>query len=128
MVRRLREEVRRLPNPSSSTADSDEDVEELVDDGDAVFSFFPKKKDKVDEVEAFQRAPSGESLEVSFRNLPKLREVFIRYNTGVPSSAASERLFSVGKDAFTAKRNRLSDINFERLLLCRINRRFCPGI
>ena len=31
----------------------------------------------------------------------------VKFNTGVPASAACERLFSVGKDVFSAKWNRL---------------------
>lgn len=56
-----------------------------------------------------------------------MSKVFVKFNTGVPASEACEQLFSVGKDVFSAKRNR-SDKNFERLLMCRVNKRFCPGI
>ncbi len=58
----------------------------------------------------------------AFQHLSKMKRVFIKCNTGVPASAACERLFSVGKDIFLPKRNRLSDSHFEKLLLCRINR------
>ena len=50
-----------------------------------------------------------------------------KFNTGVPASAACERIFSAGKDVFSAKRNRLSDKNFKRLLMCRVNKRYFPG-
>ena len=56
-------------------------------------------------------------------------KVFVKFNTGVPAIAACERLFGVGKDVFSAKWNWLSDKkNFDRLLMCRVNKRFCPGI
>ncbi|KAJ8395013.1 hypothetical protein AAFF_G00039640 [Aldrovandia affinis] len=120
----LREEVRRLQTPSTSpTADEEEDpVSE-----DDITSFFPKKKDdRLDEMEVFLKSLDT-SLLTAFSPLPKMRRVFIKFNTGVLASAACERLFSVGKDIFTAKRNRLSDKNFERLLMCRVNKRFCSG-
>ena len=49
-------------------------------------------------------------------------------NTGVPVSAACEQLFTVGEDVFSAKQPNLSDKNFERLLICRVRKRFCPDI
>ena len=38
-----------------------------------------------------------------------MSKVFVKFNTGVPASAACERLFSVGRDVFSAKWNQLSD-------------------
>ena len=77
----------------------------------------------MDEVEAFVKSP-GESLQNAFKSLPKMSKVFVKFNTGVPASAACERLFSVGKDVFSDKQTK----NFERLLMCPVNKRFCPGI
>ena len=48
-------------------------------------------------------------------------EVFLKYNTGVPSSAAIERVFSVGSDVMKPKRATLSSENFERLIFIREN-------
>jgi hypothetical protein len=54
---------------------------------------------------------------------PLVRSMFRKFNVGLPSSAAVERLFSVGGMICTAKRNRLSPQLFEKLLLQRINNR-----
>ena len=46
-------------------------------------------------------------------------EVCLKYNTGIPSSAAIKRVFSVGSDVMKPKRATLSSENFERLVLIR---------
>jgi hypothetical protein len=43
------------------------------------------------------------------------------YNSGLPSSAACERLLSTAGLIFTAKRCNLSDLNFEMLLFLKLN-------
>ena len=46
---------------------------------------------------------------LAFRNEPALQYVFAKFNTGVPSSASVERMFSMGKDVLRAKRATLSE-------------------
>jgi hypothetical protein len=47
--------------------------------------------------------------------------IFRKYNVALPSSAAVERLFSIGGMIGSAKRNRLRPALFESLLLQRVN-------
>lgn len=52
---------------------------------------------------------------------PIVKDLFVKYNTAVPSSAHCERLFSAAGHLFTDKRSRMSDKNFEMQLLLKIN-------
>ncbi|KAG0720125.1 hypothetical protein GWK47_006974 [Chionoecetes opilio] len=47
---------------------------------------------------------------------PAWVDVFVKYNTAIPSSAAVERLFSQGSDIMKAKRASLTSDNFEILV------------
>ncbi len=49
----------------------------------------------------------------SLKKYPRIKELYLRYNTSIPSSAPVERLFSTEG----LRRNRLTDELFETLLI-----------
>ena len=49
----------------------------------------------------------------AFLHEPALISLFVKYNAPIPSSAAVEQFFSIGKDILRAKRYSLSDANFD---------------
>lgn len=73
-----------------------------------------------DEIDRFFAFPSDDLS--CLDKLPTLKKMFIKYNTPIPSSAAVERIFSVGGDLFTKKRAKLGDENFENLILLKFKR------
>jgi len=52
----------------------------------------------------------------------EIKQLFLHYNTTLPSSAPVERLLSAAALILTKKRNRLSDEQFESLLLLKVNK------
>ncbi|TKS92534.1 Zinc finger BED domain-containing protein 4 [Collichthys lucidus] len=121
VVSDLKAEVHLLETQSSGHRQTEDD--NPADDGDEVMGYFLSLRSAIElnEVDSYLQS-SETKLVNAFQNLPLMKKVFLKFNTGVPASAACERLFSVGKDIFRPKRNRLSDATFEKLLLCRVNK------
>jgi len=55
---------------------------------------------------------------------PIIRQMFIDLNTGLPASAAVERLFSLGGRVFTPLRTCLSSHHFEMMTFFRLSKGF----
>ncbi len=50
------------------------------------------------------------------KEYPHIKTLYLQYITGLPASAACERLFSLGARVLIPTRSLLSDKNFERLV------------
>lgn len=73
-------------------------------------------------VKVWQKTKWSDSLaDPAFNREKVLIDLFLRYNTAMPSSAAVERLFSLGKDIYRAKRSSLTDDNFNMLMFMKGN-------
>lgn len=59
---------------------------------------------------------------ISLNKYPRIKDLFLRFNTALPSSAPVERLFSAGPLVLTIRRNRLSDELFETLLILKVHK------
>lgn len=53
-----------------------------------------------------------------------LKPLFIKYNTILPSSAPVESLFCVAKDAIRQKRSKLTELDIEKNLLLKANKKY----
>ena len=66
---------------------------------------------------------SDNSADVSsLTNYPLIRKLYIKLNTGLPASAAVERLFSLGGRVFAPLRSKLSSEHFEMMLFLRASK------
>ncbi|KAL4131068.1 hypothetical protein QTP88_008419 [Uroleucon formosanum] len=73
------------------------------------------KSSSPDELKMYLKSPLTEiTMLLSY---PEVMEVFLKYNTPMPSSAPVERLFSTGSNIMTVKHYRLGDELFEKLVL-----------
>jgi hypothetical protein len=61
-------------------------------------------------------------LESLIHKYPQIKALFLRFNTGLPSSAPVERLLSARPLILTARRNRLSDEFFKMLLILKVHK------
>jgi len=57
-------------------------------------------------------------------NFPKVLKKFLYYNTGLPSSASVECLFSTGGNIMSLKRFSLTDNMFETLVMLKQNKTY----
>lgn len=57
-----------------------------------------------------------------FTKFPKLAGLFIKYNTGIPSSGPCESLFSVARYCLQYNRLSISNTSFEAQLLLKVNK------
>ena len=83
------------------------------------FLQLPEKK--AHPVDAFLNSEPTHNLDI-LNQYPVLKKLFIKYNSALPSSAPVERLFSVGGLTISPKRSKLTDSNFETLVLLKYNR------
>ncbi|KAH0630541.1 hypothetical protein JD844_013671 [Phrynosoma platyrhinos] len=107
---------------NDGSSEKDRDSDSLEDD---FFNIRPRgRKSAVDsadeEVWDYLKCPSREVS--SLHAFPRVMQNFLQYNTGMPSSAAAERLFCAECNGATVKRHSLSDEVFEQLVLLRQNR------
>lgn len=95
-----------------------------TDESDEEFFAFEKTKSvgKGTEEEIRRFFDDPEKNMKSLNSYPLVKQLFMKYNTTLPSSAPIERLFSYGGNVLASSRSRMSDEHMEQVLL-RYNRK-----
>ena len=118
----LRQEQTSDEKNTSSENEEDDFFGAITQHAEAVANLQTATHKAKDIVKKWLDAYSHDSFDDAvFFNEKVLIDLFIKYNTAIPSSAAVERLFCSAKDVLRAKRSTLSDQNFEKLLFMKGN-------
>ena len=99
------------------------ETKDLEDEFMSTLLEFPDKNSGVNQTEQF--LPESSSLkhfDLSVFSNDIIKDLYIKFNTPIPSSTAVERLFSTEKDILKPKRSRLTDKHFEMLLFLQKNK------
>ncbi|XP_034144760.1 uncharacterized protein zgc:161969 [Esox lucius] len=114
-------EANRIEPSEGAPIGSDE-----VQSEDEFFSFGPGTGNS-DTEEEIRRYLEGTSKNLGcLKYFPRVRKLFLKYNTILPSSAPVERLFSHNGNILTPQRNGLTDDQFEQVILLRYNSKLFP--
>jgi len=124
-----------IQKPTEAISESDSDLSDgefyscLQENNDDSTSFSDGPLDQnnfrstnVSRVQALNFLNSKKKDLCMLENHPIVKQVFLKFNTTIPSSAPVERLFSGAIQVLTPRRNRLSDKTFEMLLCCKSNK------
>lgn len=104
---------------------TDMNVNQAQSDEDSFFNFIPLQRteninaSRIECVTYLDDKSKDLSMLIKY---PVVQELFVRFNTIIPSSAPIEKAFSIGDQILTPRRNRLSDDTFEGYLFCKFNK------
>lgn len=104
-------------NSSSSTPEADGISNWYSDEEDS--------QPEVDEFDSFFYTATANNIEhLKQKKYSNIKELFLKFNSAMPSSASVERLFSAAKRVLAPERTRITDENFETHLMLHENKSF----
>uniref|UniRef100_A0A1A7XMV4 BED-type domain-containing protein n=1 Tax=Iconisemion striatum TaxID=60296 RepID=A0A1A7XMV4_9TELE len=111
------------PTRNLSTIESEDD---FFSYGSAKTTTQNQQRGVMEEIRKYVEG-TGKSLEC-LQDFPRVKHLFLKYNTTLPSTAPVQRLFSEKGNLITSQGNLLTDDYFERVQILRYNRNVCSLI
>lgn len=111
-----------LITQNSQNINNDDHTNEVVTDDDFLH-FDSIQNPETDELQNIFNEYANSVPKLPLTAFSKeIQQLYLRYNTSIPSSAHVERLFSAGGQLFDERRGSMSDENFEMALLLKFNK------
>lgn len=111
------------PNTSRSSSHAIETEDDFFSYGSVKPAIQIQQRGVMEEIRKYVEG-TGKSLEC-LQDFPRMKQLFLKYNTTLPSTAPIQRLFSQKGNLVTSQRNFLTDDYFERIQLLRYNSNVC---
>ncbi|XP_033945008.1 uncharacterized protein zbedx [Pseudochaenichthys georgianus] len=111
------------PNTSRSSSHTIETEDDFFSYGSVKPAIQIQQRGVMEEIRKYVEG-TGKSLEC-LQDFPRMKQLFLKYNTTLPSTAPIQRLFSQKGNLVTSQRNFLTDDYFERIQLLRYNGNVC---
>ncbi|KAI4822579.1 hypothetical protein KUCAC02_008116 [Chaenocephalus aceratus] len=111
------------PNTSRSSSHTIETEDDFFSYGSVKPAIQIQQRGVMEEIRKYVEG-TGKSLEC-LQDFPRMKQLFLKYNTTLPSTAPIQRLFSQKGNLVTSQRNFLTDDYFERIQLLRYNSNVC---
>ncbi|XP_061556179.1 uncharacterized protein zgc:161969 isoform X2 [Phycodurus eques] len=113
-------EINTITSQNVSTIETEDD---FFSYGSAKLTAHVQERGVTEEIRKYVEG-TGKSLEC-LQDFPRVKQLFLKYNTTLPSTAPIQRLFREKGNLATSQRNFLTDDYFERLQLLRYNINVC---
>ncbi|KAK1878352.1 putative AC9 transposase [Dissostichus eleginoides] len=111
------------PNTSRNSSNTIETEDDFFSYGSVKPAIQIQQRGVMEEIRKYVEG-TGKSLEC-LQDFPRMKQLFLKYNTTLPSTAPIQRLFSQKGNLVTSQRNFLTDDYFERIQLLRYNSNVC---
>ena len=119
-LKHLERELRSIVSIEKTEEKFDDNLNKQSTDFEFFFSSKKNKSSSTDQIIDLYKSDFIKAVQ-DFDKNPPLKELYVKHNTLLPSSAAVECLFSIAGNIFRKNRVKLTDMHFKQQLLLKMN-------